>query len=110
MTTVGEACGLKNEYGWVFDRDYDSNYLYFAYADEPEPAITKNGRWGVTNKPMGNRGDKNTPYTITVVLASEECNQKLLNLKPHNGDYRIRDLPAGCQEIETVDVTVTWKV
>ncbi|TDD81118.1 hypothetical protein [Actinomadura rubrisoli] len=109
VSIVGEACGLQNEYGWVFDRDYDSGYLYFAYAEKPAPAVSKNGRWGVRNQPMGNEGDNETPYTITVVLASEGCNRVLLALKSDHGDYRIRELPGGCEEADRIDVTVTWK-
>lgn len=104
----GTACGLTNETVWLFDLDYGSNYYYEDYRDTPGPVTSRDGAWSIDDSPIGNQGDSNTKYTLTLVLASQSCSAALLALQPVDGDYKIVSMPPGCQIIQGVDVYVTY--
>jgi hypothetical protein len=105
----GEACGLRNEYGWLFDHDYFDNYYYEDYQTKPGPIVSGNGKWGFQDAPVGNKGDDDTVYAVTLVLASPECNRALLAIEPTEGVYKIHAMPDGCRIVDSRDIHVTWK-
>jgi hypothetical protein len=94
----GTACGLTNEYGWVFNLDNGDGYYHEDYIGGiSKPRIVGNGPWQVEDRPIGSANDPGLPYTIVVVLADQDCNSKLLAIKIKDKDYRTRKLPATCK-------------
>jgi hypothetical protein len=104
----GAACGLANEYGWVFDRDTDDHYYYEVYPNNPGPLVLQNGPWTVLDQPIGSPGDSNKTYFVALVLASSACNTALLNMPQIDGDYKVLTFPVGCQVVQEVNVSVTY--
>jgi hypothetical protein len=104
----GIACGLVNEYGWVFDHDTEDHYYYEVYPNNPSPAVLQNGNWTVLDQPIGSPGDLNKTYFVTLVLASGACNTALLNMPQISGDYKVLTFPAGCQIVQEINVSVTY--
>ncbi|MCM2417736.1 hypothetical protein [Streptomyces sp. RKAG293] len=104
----GDACGLSNESAWLFDYDYGSKSYYEDYGDSPGPIVSRNGKWTFINSPIGNKGDDRVKYTLTLVLASPDCNGKLRAIKPDGTEYSISEMPPGCVIAQGVDVYVTY--
>jgi hypothetical protein len=107
----GTACGLGSDSGWLFDFDPDDGYYYDDYAGStPTPTVQSSlsGSWQFPDSPIGNPGDKDKRYTITLVLASQACDKLLRSERQIDGDYKLRNFPAGCRLVKKVDVYVTY--
>lgn len=107
---TGTVCGLGSNSGWLFDFDPDDGYYYDDYTGStPTPAVqpSQQGVWDFPNSPIGDPGDQNKRYTITLVLASRSCDKRLHSEAPIDGDYKLRAFPSGCTVIQKVDVYVT---
>jgi hypothetical protein len=111
LVIKGTACGLGSDSGWLFDFDPDDGYYYDDYAGStPTPAVQSSlsGSWQFPDSPIGNPGDKDKHYTITLVLASQACDKLLRSEQQIDGDYKLRTFPAGCKVVEKIDVYVTY--
>jgi hypothetical protein len=67
------ACRLGNESGWLFDLDPEDGYYYDDLGGAaPEPVVqqSQSGIWKFPDSPVGNPGDQNKHYVVTLVLAS----------------------------------------
>lgn len=104
----GQACGLSNEDGWLFDFDYNDHYYHEDYSQNPGPIAARNGNWSFLDQPVGSKGDKGIPYSITLVLANQQCNATLASIKSVEGDLRVAKFPIGCQIVDNRNVYVTW--
>lgn len=104
----GQACGLVNDDGWLFDFDYHDHYYHEDYSQSPGPIILGDGSWSFQDQPVGSKGDRHVPYSVTLVLANQQCNAALLAARPVGGDYRFRMFPHGCQVADSRNVYVTW--
>ena len=105
---MGQACRLVNQDGWLFDYDYNDHYYHEDYSQHPGPIVLKNGKWTFLDQPIGSKGDQGVPYSITLVLANQQCNSALLSIKPVGGDYRVAKLPTGCEIVDSRNVYSTW--
>jgi hypothetical protein len=107
---TGTACGMSGKTGWLFDYDPNDQYFYLDYSTTlPSPVTVNNGNWAYYDMPIGNKGDQNQTYSITVVLASVACTNELEKAKPDSaGDFRFKTFPSGCQVEDTADVVVTY--
>jgi hypothetical protein len=109
IKVTGTSCDLNGSTGWLLDYDpTDGNYYLDNAADSPSPVAVDNGGWAYDDKPIGNPGDKDQTYGITIVLASPACARTLMAAKPDSaGDIKFKTLPPGCQPKDTVDVVVS---
>ena len=108
---TGTACGLRGDTGWLFDYDSDDHYYYDDYnGTVPTAAVraTQSGNWKFPDVGIGDSGDQNKLYTITLVLASPLCAQRLRTAPPVDGDYKWKTFPAGCTVSGMRDVYVTY--
>lgn len=110
VEVTGTACNLNGSTGWLFDHDLNDGYYYFDYStDFPTPVTSNNGGWAYYDSDIGNKGDNNVTYQITVVLASPMCANKLERVKADSsGDFKLKNFPSGCQIEDTVAVVVTY--
>jgi len=110
VEVTGEACGMNGRTAWLFDYDPNDQYYYFDYnTSSPSPVTNTNGGWAFVDQPVGNPGDVNQMYQITVVLASPACTNVLERIKPYAPEsYRIKTFPAGCQVEDDTQVVVTY--
>jgi hypothetical protein len=110
VKVTGTACNLNTRTGWLFDQDLDDGYYYVDYSTSfPTPVAVNNGSWAFYDAGIGNKGDKNVTYQITVVLASPLCTIELERAKPDSsGDFKFKNSPPGCQIEDTVAVVVTY--
>ena len=105
----GTACDMRGKTGWLFWRDTDGTYYLEYFNNPPVPIITGDGAWSYTIEDLGNSGDKDQQYGITVVLASPTCTNELEGAKPDSNDsIGFRILPAGCQVVYNVDIDFTY--
>lgn len=104
----GYACDLVNDDGWLFDFDYHDKYYHEDYSQSPGPIILSDGSWSFLDQPVGSKGDRHVPYSVTLVLADQQCNAALLAATPVGGDYRFRKFPPGCRIVGSRNVYVTW--
>lgn len=104
----GRSCDLVNDDGWLFDFDYHDHYYHEDYSQSPGPVILSDGSWTFLDQPVGSKGDKDVPYSVTLMLADQQCNAALLAAKPVGGDYRFKAFPVGCRIVDSRNVYVTW--
>lgn len=110
ITFHGTACGLGSDSGWLFDYDPEQGFYFFDYnGSTPAPAVQpgQNGAWQFPESSIGDHGDQNKRYVITLVLASPSCAKILLAVPQTDGDYKVRTIPKICTVVEKVDVYVT---
>jgi hypothetical protein len=109
ILVTGTACAMNGKTGWLFWQDTDGTYYLEYYHNPPVPTITSNGSWSYAINDLGNIGDKNQQYGISVVLASPTCTNELERTKPDsNDDIGFKVLPSGCQVENTVDINFTY--
>jgi hypothetical protein len=101
---------MSGRTGWLFDYDPNDGYYYLDYStNSPSPVAIADGNWAYYDTPIGNKGDRNQTYGITVVLATGACTKALEKSKPDSaGDFRFKTFPSGCQVVDTVDVVVNY--
>jgi hypothetical protein len=105
----GTACNMADNTGWLVWRDTDGTYYLEYYNNPPQPTITGNGSWSWTVKDLGNPGDKDQQYEITVVLASPACTNDLEKARPDSEkNISFKVLPSGCQADNSVDVNFSY--
>jgi hypothetical protein len=105
----GTACDLGSASRWLFDFDPQDGYYYDDYNGKTPTAVVPSslrGTWAFDDSPIGDPGDQNKRYVITLVLARPSCDRSLLAEPPIDGDYSVRTLPAGCSIVDQVDVYV----
>jgi hypothetical protein len=110
ITFHGTACGLGSDSGWLFDYDPEQGFYYFDYnGSTPMPAVQpgQNGTWQFPESSIGDKGDQNKRYAITLVLASPLCTKSLLAVPQTDGDYKVQAIPTICTVVQKVDVYVT---
>lgn len=110
ITFHGTACGLGSDSGWLFDYDPEKGFYFFDYnGSTPAPAVQpgQSGAWQFPESSIGDPGDQNKRYIVTLVLASPSCARSLLAVPQTDGDYKVRTIPATCTVVEKVDVYVT---
>jgi hypothetical protein len=111
VSISGTACGLSSDSGWLFDFDTEDGYYYDFGGTVPGPVVqrSQSGIWKFSDSPIGNQGDQNKHYVITLVLAPPECDNYLRTAPQIEGDYKLRSFPprAGCIIAGKVDVYVT---
>jgi hypothetical protein len=111
LSITGTSCELGGDTGWLFDYDSDDHYYYDDYpGDLPSVAVptSHSGVWTYSDDGIGDSGDRNKLYTVTLVLASPSCAKHLLMSPPIDGDYKWKAFPAGCQIVGRRDVYVTY--
>lgn len=110
VKVTGTACNLNGSTGWLFDHDLNDGYFYLDYStSSPSPVTDNNGSWAYYDADIGNKGDKNVTYQITVVLASPMCTKELERAKTDSsGNIKFNNFPSGCQIEDTVGVIVTY--
>jgi hypothetical protein len=106
----GTVCNLGNDYAWLFEWDSQDRYYYADYnGSGPSPlALPPHGVWSFTDKPIGDQGDDQKEYLLTLVLASPSCNQELLQTQSIINNGRILQFPNGCQIVDQREVFVTY--
>jgi len=106
----GSVCDLRNKFAWLFDWDSHDKFYYFDYpGGAPTPITTlSNGKWHFQDKPIGDSGDNQKEYIITLVTASPACNQALLEWSNVGDTYRLRKFPPGCHIVDQRVVYVTY--
>jgi hypothetical protein len=107
----GTACDLGSDSGWLFDFDPEAGYYYDDYNGLiPSPVVlpSKTGSWKYLDIPIGDPGDQNKRYIITLVLASPSCARELETEPPIDGAYEVRAMPTGCIVVDDVAVHVTY--
>ncbi|MEW9533844.1 hypothetical protein [Microbispora sp. NPDC049125] len=103
---TGTACGLGDEYGWLFDFDPYDGYYYRAGEG---PVVTENGPWSFHDAPIGDPGDRGKLYSLTLVRASKECSDAILRQSPDGaGNVKYRAFPKGCSIDASITVFETW--
>lgn len=111
LSITGTACNLGGDTGWLFDYDSDDHYYYDDYnGNAPAAAVpaSQSGTWTYPDGGIGDSGDQNKPYTITLVLASPSCAKRLLTAPAIDGDHKWKSLPAGCTVVGIRHVYVTY--
>jgi hypothetical protein len=106
----GTACGLGDNSAWLFEWDSEDKYYYADYnGSGPSPLnLPTQGSWHFEDKPIGNPGDDQKEYILTLVLASTACNQALLQASTIISDGRILHLPTECRIVDQRDVYVSY--
>jgi hypothetical protein len=109
LTVAGTACDLGSDSGWLFDYDPDDHYYYDDFTGSaPAPVVQgAQSTWKFPDQAVGDPGDQNKRYAITLVLASPSCAQRLRTTQI-DGDYKVRAFPEGCTVADTRDVYVTY--
>ena len=107
----GLACGLRSgESIWMVEFDaYDGNY-YLVYNPDVgvHPVLSGNGSFAMEDQPIGDPGDDNKTYTISVILASKQCSTAIMAKRiDKDGNYTFKPLPAGCVVADQVDILET---
>lgn len=101
----GEACDLNGEHGWLFDYDPEDQYYY---GTNPGPIVQRNGKWSYHDEPIGDPGDNNKVYTLTLVKASKTCNYKLGRIKrDRDGNVKVKAFPSSCEIVDERDILVS---
>jgi hypothetical protein len=111
VVVSGTACDLGSDSGWLFDFDPQDGYYYDDYSGStPAPVVqpSQTGAWQFPDSPIGDPGDQNKLYVITLVLAPPSCARSLSSEPQIDGDYKLRTLPAECSIADQVDVYVTY--
>jgi hypothetical protein len=106
----GTFCELGNNSAWLFDWDSQDKHYYADYnSADPSPlTMPAQGDWHFKDKPIGNPGDNQKKYIITLVSASPACNQELLQSPSIANSNRILRFPAGCKIVDQRIVYVSY--
>jgi hypothetical protein len=98
----GVVCGLGSKSAWLFDWDSQDQYYYADYnSNTPSPLpLPTQGTWAFEDKPIGDSGDRQKEYILTLVVGSPACNQALLRSHSMINNQRVLHFPPGCQIVD----------
>jgi len=106
----GTTCDLGNNSAWLFDWDSQDQYYYADYnGNSPGPlTVPVRGKWSFQDEPIGDPGDNQKEYVITLVSASPSCNHSILQSQSIQNNQNILRFPAGCKIVSKRVVYVSY--